>query len=65
MKNNKTIKYFVDSYQELKKVTWPTRKQLIRDTAIVIISAAVVTAFIGLIDLGLSQLIQHVVSIKG
>lgn len=65
MKNNNLIKYFIDSYQELKKVTWPTRKQLIRDTAIVIISAAAVTAFIGLVDLGMSQLIQYVISIKG
>lgn len=65
MKNNKAIKYFTDSYQELKKVTWPTRKQLIRDTLIVIISGAAVTAFIGLVDLGMSSLIQYIVSIKG
>lgn len=65
MKNNKVIKYFIESYQELKKVTWPTRKQLIRDTAIVIISAAAVTAFVALVDLGMTQLIQNLVSIKG
>ena len=65
MKNNRVIKYFVDSYQELKKVTWPTRKQLIRDTAIVIVSAAIVTAFLALVDLGMSNLIEYIVSIKG
>jgi len=65
MKNNKIVKYFIDSYQELKKVTWPTRKQLIRDTAIVIISAIVVTAFVGVIDLGFSKLIEYLISIKG
>jgi len=65
MKNNKVIKYFIDSYQELRKVTWPTRHQLIRDTAIVIISGVVMTAFIGLIDLGLSKLIEYIVAIKG
>jgi len=65
MRNNKVVKYFIDSYQELRKVTWPTRKQLIRDTAIVIISAVVVTAFVGVIDLGLSKLIEYLISIKG
>lgn len=65
MRDNKVIKYFIDSYQELRKVTWPTRKQLIQDTAIVIISAVVVTAFVGVVDLGLSKLIEYLVSIKG
>jgi len=65
MKNNRLIKYFINSYQELRKVTWPTKKQLIQDTAIVIISAVVVTAFIGLVDLGLSTLINYFVSIEG
>jgi len=65
MKKNKIIKYFIDSYQELKKVTWPTRKQLIRDSAIVIVSAVIVTAFLALVDLGMSNLIQYIVSIKG
>ncbi|OIN89025.1 preprotein translocase subunit SecE [Candidatus Berkelbacteria bacterium CG_4_9_14_0_2_um_filter_42_30] len=65
MRNNKVVKYFIDSYQELRKVTWATRKQLIRDTAIVIISAVVVTAFVGVIDLGLSKLIEYLISIKG
>ncbi|MCX6812167.1 MAG: preprotein translocase subunit SecE [Candidatus Berkelbacteria bacterium] len=64
MKNNKVIKYFFDSYQELRRVTWPTRKQIINDTTIVIISGAVVTAFIALIDLGLSSLIQYLISLK-
>jgi len=65
MKKNKIIKYFIDSYKELKKVTWPTRKQLIRDSAIVIVSAVIVTAFLALVDLGMSNLIQYIVSIKG
>jgi len=65
MRNNEVIKYFIDSYQELKKVTWPTRKQLIRDSAIVIVSAVIVTAFLALVDLGMSNLIQYIVSIKG
>jgi len=65
MKKNKVIKYFIDSYQELKKVTWPTRKQLVRDTLIVVVSSVVVTAFIGLVDLGLTKLLEYFVISKG
>ncbi|MEI6144088.1 MAG: preprotein translocase subunit SecE [Candidatus Berkelbacteria bacterium] len=65
MKENKVTKYFIDSYLELKKVTWPTRKQLIRDTLIVIVSAAIATAILALIDLGLTNTLQYFVSLKG
>ena len=64
MKNNKIIKHFIDSYQELRKVTWPTRKQLIRDSLIVIVSGIAVTAFIAVVDLGLTKLLEYIVSLK-
>jgi len=65
MKNNKIVKYFIDSYRELRKVTWPTKKQLIRDTLIVLISSIVVTAFVGVVDLGLTKLLEYFVASKG
>lgn len=65
MKKNKLFKYFADSYQELLKVTWPTRKQLIRDTGIVIISAAIVTLVISFVDLGLTKTLEYLISLKG
>lgn len=65
MKNNAVFKYFTDSYNELKKVTWPTKKQLINHSLIVIISAIAGTAIIALIDLGLTSLLQYLVSKQG
>jgi preprotein translocase subunit SecE len=65
MKENPLIKYFIDSYHELQKVTWPTRQQLIRDTLIVIVSATIATAILALIDLGLTNALQYLVSLKG
>ena len=65
MKKNKLFKYFSDSYQELLKVTWPTRKQLIRDTAIVIVSATFITGVISLIDLGLTKSLEYFIALKG
>lgn len=65
MKENAATKYFVDSYNELKKVTWPTKKQLLNHSLIVVVSAIVVTLIIAIIDLGLTSLLQYLVSKQG
>ena len=44
-------KGFRDMKSELKKVQWPTRKQTINNTLIVIVCVIVVGIFIGLFDL--------------
>lgn len=43
---------------ELKKITWPTRKQTIGSTIVVIILVMIVSLFLGLVDMGLSSLIH-------
>ena len=45
---------------ELKKVTWPSRKETVASTAVVIILVFIVSAFLGLVDFGLSSLIRLV-----
>ena len=45
---------------ELKKVTWPSRKETVASTAVVIILVVIVSAFLGLVDVGLSSLIRFV-----
>ena len=47
---------------ELKKVTWPTRKQTTGTTIVVILFVFVVAAFLGLFDYGLSKLVQVVLT---
>lgn len=47
---------------ELKKVTWPTRKQTTGTTIVVIIFVFIVAAFLGLFDFGLSKLVQAVLT---
>ena len=51
---------FKDIYDELKKVTWPSRKEGIRLTVMVIIVCLVVGIFLGAIDLGFSELVKKV-----
>jgi preprotein translocase subunit SecE len=45
---------------ELKKVTWPSRKDTIYATIIVLISVFIFGFFLGIVDVGLSRLIRLV-----
>ncbi|MGD8344997.1 MAG: preprotein translocase subunit SecE [Desulfobacterales bacterium] len=45
---------------ELKKVTWPSRKQTIGSTAVVIALVIIISMFLGAVDIGLSNLIRVV-----
>jgi len=47
---NKVINYFKSSLEELKKVTWPTRPQALRSTAIVIVMSVGIAVFLGVLD---------------
>ncbi|MCP4578003.1 MAG: preprotein translocase subunit SecE [Deltaproteobacteria bacterium] len=46
---------------ELKKVKWPTRKELIASTVVVIVLTLLVSLYLGLVDLGLIKIIKHVI----
>ena len=50
MKENLISKYIRESLEELHAVTWPTKQQMLRLTAIVLGFTAVFAAFIGLVD---------------
>jgi preprotein translocase subunit SecE len=45
---------------ELKKVTWPSRKQTIGSTAVVLVLVMLISLFLGVVDVGLSNLIRIV-----
>lgn len=46
---------------ELKKVKWPTRKELLASTVMVLFLVFVVALFLGLIDFGLIKIIKNVI----
>ncbi len=43
---------------ELKKVTWPSRKDTLSGTAIVLVAVFIIATFLGIVDSGLSSLIK-------
>ncbi|MGB4405950.1 MAG: preprotein translocase subunit SecE [Sphaerochaeta sp.] len=46
----KLSKYFKESYQELKKVVWPSREAVVSSTKVVLVSTVIVAVFLGLVD---------------
>lgn len=54
----KTNKFLTDVQVELKKVTWPTRKDTYASTIVVIMLVLVSALFLGGIDVVLSRLIR-------
>jgi len=51
------IKQFIKEVRlELTKVTWTTRQELIYSTIVVIVVSIILSIFIGVVDLGLSNL---------
>ncbi len=58
----KAMAFFREVQVELKKVTWPTRKQTTGTTIVVIIFVFIIAAFLGLFDYSLSRLVQVVLT---
>lgn len=46
---------------ELRKVKWPTRKELLASTTVVIVLVLLLALFLGLIDVGLIRIIRSIV----
>ena len=56
----KSAQFLREVKVELKKVTWPTRKQTLGSTVVVIVLVIIISLFLGLVDMGLSSLIRVV-----
>jgi preprotein translocase subunit SecE len=55
---DKSLQFLREVRVELRKVTWPSRKQTLGSTAVVIILVIIISLFLGLVDFGLSNLIR-------
>lgn len=54
-----TVKdYFREVYHEGKRVTWPSKKDALKGTYIVLITVVVAALFLGVVDIGLAKIIQ-------
>jgi preprotein translocase subunit SecE len=44
---------------ELRKVTWPSRKDTLSGTAVVLVAVFIIALFLGIVDSGLSNIIKE------
>ncbi|RPJ55157.1 MAG: preprotein translocase subunit SecE [Dehalococcoidia bacterium] len=57
-KLDKVKEYFREVYMEAKRVTWPSKKDAMKGTYIVLITVAIAAVFLGIVDVGLAKIIQ-------
>lgn len=55
----KLVSYIQEARDELRKVVWPTRKETVRNTLIVIGISLLVAAFLGLADYLLNIVLER------
>jgi preprotein translocase subunit SecE len=51
-------RFFKDVVAELKKVTWPTRQEIISYTTVVVVFVVILGVIVYLMDLGLARLLS-------
>jgi len=57
---DKSIQFLREVKVELKKVTWPSRKQTLGSTVVVVVIVVIISLFLGVVDAGLSGLVRAV-----
>ncbi|MDD6283841.1 MAG: preprotein translocase subunit SecE [Firmicutes bacterium] len=58
------VGFFREYKSEIKKISWPTVKTVVKNTLVVLAVVAVVGVFIWLVDLGLGKLVEWIFTIK-
>mgnify|MGYP001947307619 FL=1 len=56
----KVSQFFVNVANEMKKVRWPTKKELVKYTITVIVTVTFVTLFFVVVDFGISSLLKWI-----
>jgi len=60
---NRISKWFREMKAELKKVVWPSKKQVLQNTVVVLISVLVVGVFIWIFDAVSNLLVQWLIGL--
>jgi len=50
--------YFKEVYLETKRVTFPSRKDAIKGTYVILITVVIASLFLGVVDVGLAKIVQ-------
>ncbi len=58
----KIKQFFIDVQNEFRRVQWATRERTIKQTSVVVAVTLVIAAYLGVADLGLSNLMKILIS---
>jgi preprotein translocase subunit SecE len=57
---DKAVQFFRDVRSELRKVTFPSRKETLASTVVVILAVFVIAVYLGVVDFALSRVISSI-----
>jgi preprotein translocase subunit SecE len=63
LRENRITKYLKEVRAEIRKVTWPSRQEVLRLSTIVVVVMIVMSAFMAIIDFAFSRLMQAIISL--
>lgn len=58
---DRATQFLREVVQELKRVTWPSRRQTLATTGVVLVLVILVSIFLGVVDFTLSRLIRLII----
>lgn len=56
----KIVKFLKETVAEMKKVTWPTRQEIIGSTIVTVVVSVIVSIFIGVVDFALDKAVRAI-----
>ena len=60
-KKNRIMKFFRETKSEMKKVSWPSKAQLVRNTVVILAFVIIMTVVLSLVDFGFERLLSLIV----
>ena len=63
VKERRITKYMKEVRAEIRKVTWPSRQEVLRLSAIVVVVMILMSAFMAIIDFAFSRLMAAIISL--
>ena len=59
----KAIQFLLEVRGEVKKVTWPSKKEAIGGTVVVMVVVLLMAVFLGLVDVLLSKIVEALLNV--
>jgi len=58
---DKAVKFLREVKVEVKKVTWPSRKEAMGGTVVVLITVFLIAVYLGIVDTVLSKIVESLI----